>query len=262
MRRIGPILWPLLLIVIGILFLLSNLGLLAADVWATLVKLWPLILVVIGLDILIETAWRRGRSTVQPVSIEQGTLSQAEVSVEFGAGELRLSAGTAPGKLLEGEFSDDADYRLNGERLRLFSHPYSWNWWGWGSRRVWNARLTRDIPLQLRFQLGACQADLDLSELDVGDLSVESGAADTRVRLPAAAGMTHASIKTGAASTRVNVPEGVGARITATMAIGTLDIDGRRFPRSGSEYLSPDYATAANKIDLHIEGGVGEVRVS
>jgi hypothetical protein len=46
------------------------------------------------------------------------------------------------------------------------------------------------------------------------------------------------------------------------MAIGTLDVDTGRFPRSGSVYESPDYAAAANKLDLGVEGGVGSVTVS
>ena len=110
--------------------------------------------------------------------------------------------------------------------------------------------------------MGACQSNLDLSDLKVADLLLESGAADTRVRTPREAGMTRARIKAGAASVKLSVPEGVAARITATMAIGSFDVDTRRFPRSGSGYESPDYAMAANKLDLSIEGGVGSVTVS
>jgi len=55
----------------------------------------------------------------------------------------------------------------------------------------------------------------------------------------------------------------VAARITATVAIGSFNVDTQRFPLAGSgRYASPDYDTAANKVDIHIEGGVGEVRVS
>ena len=42
MRRIGPVFWPLLLIAVGVVFLLSNLGLLSFDpgqIW----RLWPVI---------------------------------------------------------------------------------------------------------------------------------------------------------------------------------------------------------------------------
>jgi hypothetical protein len=261
MRRAGPIFWPLLLIAVGVLFLLSNLGLLSfspEQLW----RLWPLILVVIGLDILIETALGRGRAGHQSLSIDRSSLSDAEVSFEFGAGEINVSAGAGGDKLLEGEFSEDVEYQLRDRRLKVYSRPDWWSWWSWRHGRRWAVRLTRDIPLGLRFQLGACQSDLDLSDLKVTEINLETGAADSRIRMPREAGTTRARVKAGAASVKIVVPEDVAARITATVAIGAFDVDTRRFPRSGSTYTSPDYETAANKLDLSVEGGVGEIRVS
>jgi len=262
MRRIGPIFWPLLLIAVGAAFLLSNFDLLSFDPW-NLWKLWPLILVVIGLDILLATTWPRSRTAHQPLSIDRDSLSEAEVSFEFGAGVLDVEGGAAPGKLIEGEFTDDVEYQLRDRRLKIYARPYFWDWWGWRGERRWDVRFTRDIPLRLRFQVGACRTDLDLSDLRVTDFALECGAADTRVRFPREAGATRASVKAGAASVKLTVPEGVAARITATVAIGSFNVDTQRFPPAGSgRYASPDYDTAANKVDIHIEGGVGEVRVS
>ena len=259
MRRIGPIFWPLLLIAIGVVFLLSNLDLLSFDPWQ-LWRLWPVILVVIGLDILLEVALRRGRPA-ETISIDQGALSEARVNVEFGAGELRVGAGAPAGKLLEGEFSDGAEYQVSASEVRLYGST-DWSWWGWRGR-TWDVRLTREIPLGLRLQLGACQAKLDLSDLRVTDVSLETGAADTSIRFPSAAGMTRAKVKAGAAQVTLSVPEGVAARIRATMAIGSLNVNTQRFPpAAGGGYASADYDTAANKLDLSIEGGVGAVSVS
>jgi hypothetical protein len=260
MRRAVPIFWPLLLIAVGVLFLLSNLGLLPFSPWQ-LWRLWPLILVVIGLDILLETMLGRGQASRQSLSIDRSSLPDAEVSFEFGAGEISVEAG-AGDKLLEGEFTENVEYQLRDRRLRIYSRPDWWDWWSWRSGRRWAARLTRDIPLVLRFQLGACQSDLDLSDLKVTDLNLETGAADTRIRMPREAGTTRARVKAGAASVKIVVSEGVAARITTAVAIGTFDVDTRRFPRSGSAYVSPDYETAANKLDLSVEGGVGEIRIS
>ena len=261
MRRIGPIFWPILLIAVGVLFLLSNLGWLPFNPWE-LWRFWPLILVVIGLDILLEVMLGRGRAGSEQLSIDRDTLSEAEVSFEFGAGELNVAGGASAGKLLEGEFTDDVEYQLRDRRLKVYSRPDWWGWWGWRYGHRWDARLTGDIPLKLRFQVGACRADLDLSDLKVTDLALETGAADTRIRMPRQAGLTRARVKAGAASVKISVPEGVAARITSAVAIGSFDVDTRRFPHSGSGYESPDYVTAANKIDLSVEGGVGSVTVS
>jgi len=257
MRR--PIFWPLLLIGIGIVFLLSNFGVLAIDVWE-LWRFWPVILIVIGLDIL--WSWlRRGQGTdIETLSLDLDGLTEAEVSIEYGAGQLRIDSSPAPDKLMEGDFSGGVDYRLRGNKLKLKMPPDMW-FWNWHVERKWAIRLTRDIPLQVRVQTGASQANLDLGDLRVTDLRIESGAAETTVHLPRAAGFTRVHIGTGAASSKLFVPEGVAARIKSTMALGTCRINEKRFERSGVEYISPDYVSAANKLDISIEGGVGEVWV-
>ncbi|MAS37734.1 MAG: hypothetical protein CL610_27305 [Anaerolineaceae bacterium] len=44
--------WPLVLITIGVLWLLSNLGVISAANLFVLVRLWPLLLIIVGLDLL------------------------------------------------------------------------------------------------------------------------------------------------------------------------------------------------------------------
>jgi len=49
-RRRGSLFWPLLLIALGAILLLDNVGVIRGDTWATIVSLWPVLLIVIGLD--------------------------------------------------------------------------------------------------------------------------------------------------------------------------------------------------------------------
>ena len=86
---------------------------------------------------------------------------------------------------------------------------------------------------------------------------MQTGASETRVRLPRAAGATNVKAEAGAASLTFEVPAGVAARIRNRMAIGSTHIDEVRFPRVGDIYQSLDYATAENRIDMDIQGGVG-----
>ena len=41
-----------------------------------------------------------------------------------------------------------------------------------------------------------------------------------------------------------------------------MTVDETRFPGFDNRYQSPDYETAANKVDIDIETGVGSVSVS
>jgi hypothetical protein len=53
-RRPRSIFFPLVLIVLGVVFLMRNTGVITGDVWDTLLRLWPLVLVAIGFDSLIQ----------------------------------------------------------------------------------------------------------------------------------------------------------------------------------------------------------------
>ena len=79
--------------------------------------------------------------------------------------------------------------------------------------------------------------------------------------LPLAAGASDVRAEAGAASLTFIVPTGVAARIRSKMALGSNQVDEARFPRMGDGYQSTDYATAENRVDLDIQGGVGSVRV-
>ena len=46
--------WPLILVALGVVFLLSNLGILRDDIWNNIWRLWPVIFIAIGLDSLFR----------------------------------------------------------------------------------------------------------------------------------------------------------------------------------------------------------------
>ena len=73
--------------------------------------------------------------------------------------------------------------------------------------------------------------------------------------------MTTVRAESGAASLTFEVPSGVAARIRTRMAIGSTQIDQARFPSTAGGYESPDFATAANRVEIDLQGGVGSVRV-
>lgn len=46
----GSIFFPVVLIVLGVVFLLNNIGVLTGNVWDTVLQLWPVLLIALGLD--------------------------------------------------------------------------------------------------------------------------------------------------------------------------------------------------------------------
>jgi hypothetical protein len=115
--------------------------------------------------------------------------------------------------------------------------------------------------MDLQVEGGASKTVLDLRELRVRTLAIKTGASETRVTLPQAAGLTKVRSESGAAAVFFDVPTGVAARIRTKMGLGGSDIDTARFPRVGEVWESPDFATATNRVEIEAQGGLGAVTV-
>jgi hypothetical protein len=258
-------LWPIILIVAGILFLFDNLGWLPGNAWGWI---WSIALILLGLSFL----WPGGRRSaeVTEASVPLEGAASAKLTLKHGAGRLSLRAGSAADQFLSGTFGGGVDKEVQhmgdslAVTLRLPDQDWgSWMWPGmWGRATLdWTVNVNPSVPLQLALEGGASENSLDLSALRVTDLSIKSGASSTHLILPAQAGHTQVRIETGAASVRAEIPAGVAARIHGMMGVGALNVDERRFPRHGAEYQSEDFATAANRVEIEVTGGVGSVDV-
>jgi len=268
MRR-GSLFWGVIFIVVGGIWLLDQLGWLAGiNVWNLI---WPSFLIILGLWVLLGA--RRGG---KPIEVEQVTLplegaERAKVRLKFGAGRLRVGAGVGPTELIDGSFGGGLDHHVKqeGDRLvldlRLPSQGFPdmilpWNWGRWAGFE-WTFGLNGEIPLELDVDTGASEAKLDLEDLKVIDLRLDTGASSTEITLPAKAGFTKVEVDAGAASVRIKVPTGVAARIMTKGGLVGVDVDKNRFPREGGVYQSSDYSTAENKAELDIEIGAGSISV-
>lgn len=255
--------WGVVLVVIGLLALLDNLGLLAGiNVWGLL---FPIGLILLGIWVLWGNFFRSS-TEVEQLSLPLGGASQANIRLQHGAGRLFISGGAPPGILIEGDFGGGADITKNQRgdlldiRLNTKLQFVPFVWWR-GSSLDWDIRLNQEIPVSLELETGASEARLDLGELQVDRLSLKCGASSVKLYLPKNAGQTSATVEAGAASIDVQIPVGVAARIRSRGGLSRLSLDEKRFPRFGDIYQSADHDSAANKIDLDIQMGVGSVSI-
>ena len=263
MRRSG-IIWGAILLLAGLLLLLENLGLLPfpnISVWQLLL---PLAFIGLGVWVLLGSRFQgRGETTTLDLPLEQAT--EAEIRVDYGAGELRIGGGSA--SLADGTFEGGVEHEVqhrDGRAILRLRSPSVVIWpWGWGPgvRRHWQLRLNERIPIALSVHSGASDCRMDLERLKITRLRIESGASSLDVTLPARAGHTEARVSTGAASLSMRVPEGVAALIRVDSALSSTDVDRRRFPREGGVYRSPGYDTAENRVDIRIDTGVGSISI-
>jgi hypothetical protein len=251
--------WPIAWTLVGVVLLASTTGKLSEGPGELIGTWWPLAAIGLGIWFLLGAVFSRGSGTDQLVIPLEGS-ADAEVRIKFGAG--RLTTGRAdPGNLVDGRFDGGVQNRRHGanriELARDFAYGVPWL----DHSSQWTVGLTGDVPLDLRLETGASRAVLDLTDLKVRSLELKTGASETRVILPRAAGITTVKAEAGAASLVIEVPGSVAARIRSRVALGSNQIDEGRFPKVGDTYQSADYDSAENRVDIDVQGGVGSVRV-
>jgi hypothetical protein len=272
-------LWPLVLVLIGIELLLSH-----RIPWLALAGLAAIVLV-IGAAVT--------SMTVPPLSSDNSSeafhtsattdlngATRAAVTVRFGAGQLvvgpidqpqpnalaTMTYQGPPQLAPQPRYTPTAggvgqlEYQSSGRDGPPVFPPFA-N--GSSQPAHLELNLAPNVPIpSLNIQTGATDARVDLSNLQVSTVDMSIGAATAWVRFPDAAGLTTAHISGGASTVTLEVPQGVAAQIQFHGGLTTLNVDQSRFPQaSDSLYRSPDYDTAANKVDLVIETGATTISV-
>lgn len=262
MHRRRSLFWGCVLIILAGLLLLRQMGLIVGDIFG---YFWPLLIIAFGIWLIIGFFARNQPVEGEKVSIPLDGASSAYIKLDHGAGRLTLRSGAASGEIINGTFGNGLSYKsqMEGGRLVVKLRPSQqfWAWWP-GESLDWDIRLNRDISLNLKIDSGASASVLDLSDLKVNDLDIDTGASSTELTLPANAGNTHVDIDTGASSLKVSIPAGVTASIRIKSGITSVNVNSR-FPRLESGlYQSIDYSTSVNRIDMTINAGVGSIEVN
>jgi hypothetical protein len=294
-RHLPGIVGPTILIGAGAILLLNTTGLVDWDIWAVMWRLWPVILIAIGLDILFGRRSLAGSAlvaatmlvvmvggawalvaTMSPAGQEmiaqpRNGIDRAEVTIAPAVASLQITAGN-DGAMLVGGTIDRArgerleqDYRGNGgsgnytlksEEVRGLPFGVSTRD---GDDPTWNLQLARDLPLFLKVNSGVGKATIDLTGMQLTGLDVDTGVGQTIITLPAT-GRFSASVNGGVGEVVVRVPAGMAVRVQIDAGLGDTQVPSG-YTRQGDWYVSPGYDTAANRIDLDINGGIGRVAV-
>ena len=263
MRR-SALFFGTIIVLLGVVLLGINLGVVTHHVWR---YFWPLVLVLLGVWFIVGPALWKGNAEAVERSIPLSGDSAADITFNYGAGRMNVGPSSNPTELLGGSFagglSEDLQH-FNGKAVLKINPPadfFPGNWMYGHQGIEWDVRLNRDIRLQLRFHTGACEAHLNLTDLKVSELNIETGASSTDVQLPANAGFTRVVVKSGAAEVKLHVPQGVAASISESSGLSGIKVDTTRFMQNGHTYQSADFSTAANKVEIFYEGGVGSVEI-
>lgn len=258
--------WGLAVLLLGVLLLVSNLGILNFNAWSLF---FPMLIVLLGLWFLLGPVMgKKSMDTVQ-TTIPLESTTEAEIAFHHGAGRLEVNSSARAGELVNGWFTGGvtSEIHRNGGYTDLTLKtpadvPFEGPWPSTDHGFEWIVGLSPEIPLKLEFKTGASESIFDLSQLKVKEVTVETGASSTEITMPANAGATRAEVKSGVASVKIHIPAGVAASINVKSGLSGINVDTNRFMKVGEGYVSSDYASALNKIDLFVECGVGSIEIN
>ena len=284
---------PLVLLGLGAVLLLANLGYIEDSGFSLLLKLWPVLLVAIGLDVIFghrASIWSNlirvalgialiggivWLATVSPyfsmgmksVPFEQSLDKAKEAEVRFGVavGELYLSGGAEDDVLVSGkaglpkeiDLQPVYDAPANGKsRLAIEANDVV-ILPVHSSISPWEFDLNSEIPIFLTAGTGIGEMRVNLSDTLVSEFESEMGIGQTVITLPEDLDV-EASASVAIGELVIKVPAGSEVLIKTDNAIvgTTLPVG---YTRSGDTIRSPKSDAGASKITLNLEVAIGSL---
>jgi hypothetical protein len=265
------IFWGIIVLLIGVLLLLNTLGFLPFSVWEIF---WPVMLILAGLWFLFGSKFIKPNLETVSFSHPLANIQQAEITLNHGAGELNISALNNGNheQLLDGTFGGGMEHEVSQRngltmlKLRAPVEVFPFVAFPHREGYHWDMALSPHVPLQIKLHTGANKSSLNLHDLNVPELILETGASDTEVILPAVTEYTFFKVQSGAAAVNIRVPLGVAAKIRISGALMGNKVDLGRFPLVINEpankvYQSADYEASAQQVEIKIDAGVGSINI-
>jgi hypothetical protein len=126
----------------------------------------------------------------------------------------------------------------------------------------WQIHLNPTVSSDITAHSGGGNIKLDLAGMAVTGVSADTGGGNVDVVLPDHASSLNVKASTGAGNVVVLVPSGIAVKIHATSGLGNVIVDSRFSQIDSNTYQSSDYDSAANKIEIIVSSGAGNVVVN
>ena len=287
--RYRSLIWPALLILGGVIALLVNVGAVPVDRLILLVNLWPLILIVIGLELIIRRGVHGPAAdaaaaavvilavlasaayiAVSPtpaatnkidLSEPLGELHQASVGLNFGSATIHISGGSdlgsrlfqahieAPNPGFEWKF-DKATGALTVSQHTNF--PFGFQ----NGHVTANIQLSSRVPWTISENTGASSDTIDLPQVKVAAISINTGASREDLTLGPPSGIVPVEVNGGALTVHVHRPSGTEASVAVSGGAVSLNADGTSHHAIGDlNYQSSGFGRASDAYRIKVNGG-------
>jgi len=298
MYRNRGLLFPLVLIAIGIIVLLANTGVLSPQALERLGDLWPLLLVILGLQLILNHTLPRQQATLiglgataiivvaavayaalapaTPFGIQRfdsseqlGGLSEATLDINYGAASIDIRAGSIDNSLYQAHVdypggenppTISLDRETGTLQIRESSSFSPFHLFG-GQRRHVQLTLTDQVPWSIQIGGGAANLHLDLRHAQLSKLEISGGANQLDAQLPTPKGTLLISVSGGANNVMMVAPAHTQWRVAVSGGVSAVTINGSSSGNLGGDFQqqSQGYGSATDRFDIEISGGASHI---
>jgi len=260
--RYRSLFWPILLVGVGIVWLLSNLGLIQTISIGSILKFWPVVLIVFGLDMLFSRRYPWVGAVVGLLAVagvvallmfgpQVGITTNSETKSETFAApldgvqtaEFNFDTSSSPVSIsvLDSNKTDlisaDVTYRgtmrfdVNGSdhttvSMSEYSDNSSWLTWDFSqfNNLKWDIGLSSEVPTDINLNGGSGSITMDLSGLQLASLHTDTGSGASKITLPQAEDPYTVDVESGSGSVTLRVPEQASLTVSLDTGSGATSV--------------------------------------
>ncbi len=300
-RRASGITGAVILITIGVLFLLKNLGYVHFS-WLDLLRFWPVILILIGLDLVVgrrgvfgslimtvlalviiggiiwavsteRVTFGTGNTVAGTFNQELGDADALEVTLRLGALDTTVGATAESQYAAQGNYTSDPEYQLSTRyevrdgtgHLTLSQNTPPTVTFPFDSTDYTaslDLQINETVPLDLILEANAGRVTLDLRDLNLRSVTVKAGVGDLDLKLPDQ-GQIDITIEAALGTLTISLPDNMEAYVDIGAALGGLDLPTRFEKLSTNQWQTPGYSDSApDRVWVRIQSGMGSVTIN
>ncbi|OQB06047.1 MAG: hypothetical protein BWY19_00604 [bacterium ADurb.Bin212] len=290
---VNRIFWATLAICFGLLWLLSNLGILPSAIWYQAWRLWPIIIILWGVSILFlksgfKSFWflvlsiiiigaafsafaliYRNQSIVQKSTEIHETISEGVKSgrLFFALGAVNFSLSGGDDCLLCGqsetisgvEISNSTDAKI--QTVRLNQLPFNSFMIGPNYSNRIDLKTRSDLPVRVDIDSGASKIDLNLKAVMLESLDIDSGATSSIIVLGEKVNVVDVNISCGASNFQIQIPEGFAVKVVNKSGLSGNNFSAFGLDKEGETWLSRDYKLNDKVVNINFESGVSNLEL-
>jgi len=222
-------------------------------------------------------------------SVEQGDAESVQVEIEIGAGELDVDGGAAD--LLQADFTYNVaelkpELNLSDDVLTILTPETEGmaSFWDLDDyRNEWDLRFNNDVPMEMKVFLGAGRANLNVGDLTLTRLDVNTGAGEVNLDLNGSSALTRFEISAGVGAVTVDltcdwltdldagIEAGVGeltmllpssACVRVTVEGGISDTNTTGLTKDGDDYINDACGQSDVMLRIDISAGIGNINLN